>query len=95
LRAFKRNNKVCLEIIVLFVLALFISGCAPKTDYLSYEDQKEKGVKVFNKDLQFCQKYSNTKARQIEGSKGAGERFNQKNSIFLLCMKNKDWILKE
>lgn len=95
MRVFKKNNKDCLEIIALFILILFISGCAPKTDYLSYEDQKRKGEKVFNKDLQFCQGYSNTNARKIEGSKGAGERFKEKNSIFRLCMKNKDWVLRE
>ena len=82
-------------ITVLFVIIFFISGCAPKTDYQSYEDKQEKGTQVFIKELQFCQIFSNENARQIEGSKGAGERFNHKNSIFRLCMKNKGWILRK
>ena len=93
-RVFKINRKSCEKIIVLFVLLFSISGCAPKTDYASYEDKKEKGAKVFVKDRQICQKFSSENARQIEGSKGAGERLNHKNSIFLLCMKNKDWAVR-
>ena len=73
---------------------LFVFGCASKTEYLSYEDKKGKGAEVFIKDMKFCQSYSRQNASQIEGSKGAGERLNYKNSIFMLCMKNKDWILR-
>lgn len=73
----------------------YVSGCVSKTEYLSYEDKKGKGAEEFIKDLKFCQIYSNENAKQIEGSKGAGERFLYENSIFLLCMKNKNWILKE
>ena len=93
-RVFKINRKSFGKFIVLFVLLFSISGCAPKTDYDSYEDKKEKGAKVFVKDRQVCQKLSSANARQIEGSKGAGERLNHKNSLFLLCMKNKDWAVR-
>ena len=89
------NKKACTTITVLFVMIFFIPGCTPKTDYQSYEDKQEKGTQVFIKELQFCQIFSNKNARQIEGSKGAGERFNHKNSIFRLCMKNKGWILRK
>ena len=80
--------------IVLGIFMLSLSACASNTEYLSYEDRKRKGQKVFNKDLEFCKRYAQDNEKQIEGSKGAGERFQYKNSIFLLCMKNKDWILK-
>jgi hypothetical protein len=89
------NRKACTTIIALFVLMFLVSGCAPKTDYRSYEDKKEKGTQVFIKELQVCQNFSKENTRQIEGSKGAGERFNNKNLIFFLCMKNKGWILKK
>ena len=93
-RVFKNNRKFCEKFIVLFVLLFSISGCAPKTDYASYEDKKEKGAKVFVKDRQVCQNLSSENARQSEGSKGAGERLNHKNLLFLLCMKNKDWAVR-
>ena len=80
---------------ILCIAILHVSGCASKTEYLSYEDQKGKGVEEFIKDMKFCQIYSSENAKQIEGSKGAGERFNYKNSIFMLCMRNKDWILRD
>ncbi len=83
------NKKTCTIIIALFVLIFFASGCTTKTDYQSYKDKKEKGTQVFIKELQVCQNFSNENTRQIEGSKGAGERFNNKNLIFYLCMKNK------
>ena len=89
------NNKACTTITVLFGMMFFAPGCTPKTDYQSYEDKKEKGAQVFIKELQFCEIFSNENARQIEGSKGAGERFNHKNSIFRLCMKKKGWILRK
>jgi hypothetical protein len=81
--------------IVLGISMLSLSACVSNTEYLSYEDQKSKGSKVFNKDLEFCKRYAQDNEKQIEGSKGAGERFQYKNSIFLLCMKNKDWILRK
>ena len=84
-----------LVIIILCVSTLYVFGCASKTEYLSYEDKKEKGAVEFIKDLKFCQSYSSQNASQIEGSKGAGERLHYKNSIFMLCMKNKDWILRD
>ena len=74
---------------------LSLSACASKTEYVSYEDKMKKGPKVFNKDVEFCKNYSRENEKQIEGSKGAGERFQYKNSIFILCMKNKDWIIKQ
>ncbi len=76
------------------ILVIFLLGCAPKTDYPSYKDQKNKGEKVFLRDIQTCEGFSNENTKQIEGSKGAGERMNHKNSIFLLCMKNKHWVLR-
>ena len=81
--------------LVLEVLILSLSACASKTEYLSYEDKKQKGPKVFNVDVEFCKRYAQDNEKQIEGSKGAGERFQYKNSIFFLCMKNKDWILRQ
>ncbi len=93
-RVFKINRKFFEKFIVLFVLLFSISGCGPKTDYASFEDKKEKGTKVFVKDRQVCQNLSSENARQIEGSKGAGERLNHKNLLFLLCMKNKDWAVR-
>ena len=89
----KKNFR--LVVFILCIAILHVSGCASKTEYLSYEDQKGKGAEEFFKDLRFCQSYSSENAKQIEGSKGAGERFNYKNSIFMLCMKNKDWILRD
>ena len=77
------------------IAILHVSGCASKTEYLSYEDQKGKGAVVFIKDMKFCQSYSVENKNQIEGSKGAGERLHYKNSIFMLCMRNKDWILRD
>jgi hypothetical protein len=82
-------------IFILCMLMLYVSGCVSKTEYLSYEDKKGKGAEQFIKDLKFCQIYSNQNAKQIEGSKGAGERYLYENSIFILCMKNKNWVLKE
>ena len=84
-----------LVIIILCISMLYVFGCASKTEYLSYEDKKGKGAEEFIKDLKFCQSYSSKNASQIEGSKGAGERLHYKNSIFMLCMKNKDWILRD
>ena len=82
-------------VFILCVSILYVSGCVSKTEYLSYEDKNGKGVEEFIKDLEFCQIYSSQNAKQIEGSKGAGERYLYENSIFLLCMKNKNWVLKE
>ena len=93
-RVFKINRNSCEKFIILLVLLFSISGCAPKTDYASYKDKKGKGTKEFVKDRQVCQNLSSENARQIEGSKGAGERLNHKNLLFLLCMKNKDWTVK-
>ena len=87
------KKKLRLVVFVLCVSILHVSGCASKTEYLSYEDQKGKGAVVFIKDMKICQSYSVENTNQIEGSKGAGERLHYKNSIFMLCMKNKDWIL--
>jgi len=88
---FKHSGLIVLSLAA-FMLSL--SACASKAEYVSYEDKMNKGPKVFNKDVGFCKSYSRENEKQIEGSKGAGERFQYKNSIFILCMKNKDWILK-
>jgi hypothetical protein len=88
---FKYSDLIVLS---LTVFMLILSACASKTEYLSYEDKMNKGTKVFNKDVRFCESYSRENEKQIEGSKGAGERFHYKNSIFMLCMKNKDWIFR-
>ena len=93
LRDMKKNLR--LVVFILCVSILYVFGCASKTEYLSYEDQKGKGAVVFIKDMKFCQSYSVENKNQIEGSKGAGERLHYKNSIFMLCMKNKDWILRQ
>ncbi len=90
LRLSDMKKSICLVISILYVF-----GCASKTEYLSYDDQKGKGAVVFIKDMKFCQSYSIENASQIEGSKGAGERLHYKNSIFMLCMKNKDWVFKK
>ena len=89
------KKNLCLVYFILCIAILHVSGCASKTEYLSYEDKKEKGAEEFIKDLKFCQSYSSQNASQIEGSKGAGERLQYENSIFILCMKNKDWILRD
>ena len=89
------KKHLCLVYFILCIAILHVSGCASKTEYLSYEDQKGKGEEEFIRDMKFCQSYSSENAKQIEGSKGAGERFNYKNSIFMLCMRNKDWILRD
>ena len=88
---FKHSDLIVLSLVV-YILSL--SACASKTEYVSYEDKVDKGPKVFNQDVKFCKSYSRENEKKIEGSKGAGERFQYKNSIFILCMKNKDWILK-
>lgn len=89
---FKYSYLIALSIAAII---LSLSACASKTEYVSYEDKMKKGPKVFNKDVEFCKNYSRENEKQIEGSKGAGERFQFKNSIFILCMKNKDWIIKQ
>jgi PBP1b-binding outer membrane lipoprotein LpoB len=81
--------------VIIPLLIFLLSGCASKTEYLSYKDKNGKGMEVFDRDLKYCQNYSRENEKQIEGSKGAGERFQYKNSIFLLCMKNKDWTLRK
>ena len=84
-----------LLILTLLLLMFSLLACASNTEYLSYEDKKGKGSNLFNKDVEFCKRYSQENEKQIEGSKGAGERFQYKNSIFILCMKNKDWVIKK
>ena len=87
-------KKKSLLILTLFLISSLV-GCASKTEYPSYEDKKGKGLKLFNKDVEFCKRYAQENEKQIEGSKGAGERFPYKHSIFILCMKNKDWEIKQ
>ena len=81
--------------VIIVSLIFLLSGCASNTEYLSYTDKNGKGMEIFDRDLKYCQNYSRENEKQIEGSKGAGERFQYKNSIFILCMKNKDWILRK
>jgi hypothetical protein len=88
------KKNLCLVYFISCISILHVSGCASKTEYLSYEDKKGKGAEEFIKDMKICKSYSSENEKQIEGSKAAGERFNYKNSIFMLCMKNKDWILR-
>ena len=87
-------KKKSLLILTLFLFSSLV-GCASKTEYPSYEDKKGKGPNLFNKDVEFCKRYAQENEKQIEGSKGAGERFQYKHSIFILCMKNKDWEIKQ
>ena len=87
-------KKKSLLILILFLISSLV-GCASKTEYPSYEDKKGKGPNLFNKDVEFCKRYAQENEKQIEGSKGAGERFQYKHSIFILCMKNKDWEIKQ
>ena len=87
-------KKQSLLILTLFLFSSLV-GCASKTEYPSYEDKKGKGLNLFNKDVEFCKRYAQENEKQIEGSKGAGERFQYKHSIFILCMKNKDWEIKQ
>ena len=84
-----------LLILTLLLLMFSLLACASNTEYLSYEDKKGKGLNLFNKDVEFCKRYAQENEKQIEGSKGAGERFQYKHSIFILCMKNKDWEIKQ
>ena len=87
-------KKKSLLMLTLFFFSSLV-GCASKTEYPSYEDKKGKGPNLFNKDVKFCKRYAQENEKQIEGSKGAGERFQYKHSIFILCMKNKDWEIKQ
>ena len=83
--------------IILVFLGLYgfgASGCMSDTTYQAYEDQKKKGERVFLKDLKFCRQFASQNLKPGEGSEGAGEREIRKRSIFLLCMKNHNWILK-
>ena len=95
----KVNTKEMKKIFYPYILItgtymLFLSGCSPNSDYLSYEDQKKKGEVSFHKDFQFCKIYSNENTKRNEGSKGAGELAREKKFKFLLCMKNNFWTLK-
>jgi hypothetical protein len=88
-----KRSDITLLSLAFFMLSL--SACDSKTEYVSYADKINKGPEAFNKDVGFCKSYSRENKNQIEGSKGAGERFQYKNSLFIHCMKNKDWILKD
>ena len=80
--------------IILF-LVLSLAGCAAETDYLSYEDRMNKGEKAFLKDLKACRSFSIENTRKSEGSEGAGELQNRKNSLHLFCMQENGWVLKK
>jgi hypothetical protein len=56
---------------------------------------KNKGNKIFIRDISFCQHFSNENIKRSEGSKGAGVIQREKNFIFYRCMEKKYWILKE
>lgn len=71
------------------------SGCMPDTTYQAYEDQKKKGEPVFLKDLKVCRQFVKQNMKPSEGSEGAGERSIRKRSLFLLCMEDHNWILKQ
>ena len=84
-----------LKTILLGLFGILISGCMPDTDYQAYEDQKKKGEQVFLKDLKICRQFVNQNLKPSEGSEGAGERLIRKRSLFLLCMEDHNWILKQ
>ena len=69
-------------------------GCISEKNYQAYEDPKNKGETIFLNDLKVCKEISIQKTRRVEGSEGAGERFNRKNKIFLSCMEKKNWFQK-
>ena len=79
---------------VLFLLSAALMGCMAEKNYQSYEDPKNKGEAIFLNDAKVCKEMAHQNTRQIEGSEGAGERFHRKNSLFLSCMKNNDWLPK-
>lgn len=89
----KNYKFLFIKLMYLGLLGVSISGCMPDTNYQAYEDQKKKGEKIFLKDLQFCRNSVNQHLKRNEGS--LGDRLNQKRSLFLLCMKNHYWILKQ
>jgi hypothetical protein len=70
-------------------------ACTADTNYQSYKDLKKRGEKIFIRDLNSCQHFSNQNIKRSEGSKGAGEIQREKNFIFYRCMEKKYWILKE
>lgn len=84
-----------LMLIVLGFYGLLLPGCMPDTTYKAYEDQKGKGEQVFLKDLQACRRFVNQNMKPSEGSEGAGERKIRKRYLFLLCMEDHHWILKQ
>lgn len=88
-------KRLCQIIFVLGFLGLPLAGCTVETEYSSYEDRMNKGMKFFLKDLEACQSSAIINTRRSEGSEGAGERLNRKNSLFILCMKNNDWALRQ
>ncbi len=82
------------SIFILTFFGLFLAGCLAEKKYEAYTDTKRKGKKIFLKDVQSCQAFSNESIKRSEGSKGAGELLREKNFIFISCMKRNDWILK-
>ena len=86
--------KKLFPIIIIFSLVTLFFGCTADTSYQAYNDLKNQGKKVFNKNLRSCQEISTQNVKRSEGSKGAGELLREKNFIFYSCMKKNYWILK-
>lgn len=82
------------SILILTFLGIFLVGCLTENKYEAYIDKKNKGKKLFLKDVQSCQAFSNDKIKRSEGSKGAGELLREKNFIFFSCMKRNYWVPK-
>lgn len=81
-------------IVILIFFGFSLAGCLTEKNYEAYRDTKNKGKKLFLKDVQSCQAFSNENIKRSEGSKGAGELLREKNFIFFSCMKRNYWILE-
>lgn len=82
--------------LILSVISVALGyGCMSDTSYQSYVDQKQRGEQAFIKDMQFCRQSANLNLKPSEGSEGAGERLQRKRSLFLVCMKDHYWVLKQ
>ena len=75
------------------LLGGWLAGCMPDVNYQAYVDENKKGEQVFLKDLQVCRHFANEHLKRGEGSEG--DRLNRKRSLFLFCMEDHNWILKQ
>ena len=89
-----KHNKILFVLLFVGSLAIFLSGCQPSFKYDSFSDLDKKGPEAFSIDLKTCRSYGNSNSKRTEGSQGAGERLLLNRNLILICMKNKQWKLK-